>query len=776
MFRFKTMRLKFILLIFVMTIAWIFVAFFVITNRVNSIKNEKYTEISNKMKHEVKLLIEEKAEAILIVSLAVAQNMELKNAILNNNSDINLDKFAQLMSEQTSLKTLWFQITTADGTSLYRSWSDKKGDNLLGVRSDIAEMIRTPKVISSISVGKFDFTFKSMVPIYDNGKFIGMVETMAKFNSIALKMQNKNFDTLILADKKYKQQLQYAYTKKFVDDYYVANIDAKQELLELVKKKTVDYYLKIDSYDICEETNQLVTVYHLPDHNNSAMGHFIMFHDLNKIDMIAVIRTSDRLLLTFIAVYILVLILFYYTYISRYQNFINKLNVELEEKIEEKTKELKEQSDSMNYLAHHDSLTELPNRLLFLDRLKQAIKSAKRRNHNVAILFLDLDRFKEINDTYGHGIGDKLLKNVATKILACVREEDTIARLGGDEFTILLENVTQYQIVNIAKKIVSVIQEPIIINKQELYTTASIGISSYPEDGNTSTILLRNADTAMYKAKENGKNNYMFYNTKMTELAFERVVLESSLRKAIDENEFITYYQPKVNATTGSVIGLEALVRWLHPELGLVSPIQFIPLAEDIGLMKNIDQWMMMNAMKTIMRFKEEGIETGVLSLNVSMKQLENKKFIEYLQDLIEEIGFDTKYLELEITESQIMKNPESAIYTLNYIRNLGIKISVDDFGTGYSSLSYLKRLPIDNLKIDRAFVKDAYKDEDDAAIVRVIIALARSLKLSFIAEGVETQEQLDFLLEEGCDDIQGYFYSKPLPENELREFLVKYS
>jgi EAL domain-containing protein (putative c-di-GMP-specific phosphodiesterase class I) len=319
-------------------------------------------------------------------------------------------------------------------------------------------------------------------------------------------------------------------------------------------------------------------------------------------------------------------------------------------------------------------------------------------------------------------------------------------------------------------------QEPIVIDKQELYTTFSIGISSYPEDGDSSTILVRNADTAMYKAKDNGKNSYQFYNSKMTELAFERAVLESNLRRAIEENEFLTYYQPKINAITGKVIGLEALVRWQHPEFGLVPPIQFISLAENIGLIKHIDTWMMKNAMQTILKFQQEGIFTGLLSLNASMKELENKKFVEYLEELIEEIGFDTQYLELEITESQIMSNPESAINTLNTIRNMGIRISVDDFGTGYSSLSYLKRLPIDNLKIDRTFIKDAYKDEDDAAIVRVIIALAKSLKLHFIAEGVETQEQLDFLLEVGCHNIQGYFYSKPLPEVEFREFLLKHA
>ncbi|MFA6191431.1 MAG: EAL domain-containing protein [Sulfurimonas sp.] len=776
MFKFSKLTPKLVVATVLMTLLWVIIAFITVTNRVNDLKNEKYFEISNQMKKEIKVLIEEKAEAVLIVAFSTAQNTEIKETILNNNSSLRLDEYSKQLGELTFLKNLWFQIITADGKSFYRSWTDKKGDDLKEARLDIAEMINNPKVVSSISVGKFDFTFKSMVPIYSDGKFIGIVETLAKFNSIAAKMENKGYKAIILADKKYKNQLQFAFTKIFIDDYYVANKDVKKELLSLVHEKKVESYIGIDTFYVDKKNNMLAAVYHLPDIHNQPMGHFIIFQDLEKIDISNITRVRDQLILLFFIAYIFILAFFYYLYAKQYQVLIAKLNSELEEKVEEKTKELTEQAKNLDYLAHHDSLTGLPNRILFLDRFKQALRHAKRRNSNVTVLFLDLDRFKEINDTFGHEAGDILLREVADKLVACVREEDTIARLGGDEFTIILENMTQQQTITFTKHIIEVMQEPIVINKQDIYATFSIGISIFPDDGDSAAILLRNADTAMYKAKDNGKNSYQFYNSKMTELAFERVVLESSLRKAIDENEFVTYYQPKMNSKSDKVIGLEALVRWKHPELGLVPPMQFITLAEDIGLIKYIDQWMMMNAMKTIKRFQDEGIETGILSLNVSMNQLENKKFIQRIKELIVEIGFDTKYLELEITESQIMKNPESAINTLTNIRNLGIKISVDDFGTGYSSLSYLKRLPIDNLKIDRAFIKDAYKDEDDAAIVRVIIALAKSLKLNYIAEGVETQKQLDFLHEEGCHYIQGYLYSKPLPEDEFKEFLLKHA
>ncbi len=776
MFKLNKITPKLVFMTLFITVVWIIIAFVTVTNRVNDLKHEECFETSNQMKKEINVLIEEKAEAVLIVAFSMAQNIEIKETILNKNATLKLDEYSKQLGEFTSLKNLWFQIITLDGKSFYRSWTDKKGDDLKDVRIDVAEMIRNPKIISSISVGKFDLTFKSMVPIYSDGKFIGMVETLAEFNSIASKMENKGYDTIILADKKYKEQLQFAYTKTFIDDYYVANMNAKKELLTFMHEKGIELFIGIDGFYIDEKSSQLVTVYHLPDIHNEPMGHFIIFQNLEKIDFSNINRIRDRLISLFAVAYIFILLFFYYMYTKQYQALLAKLHRELEAKVEDKTKELKEQTKSLEHLAHYDSLTGLPNRILFLDRLKQAIRHAKSGNLNVTILFLDLDRFKEINDTFGHEVGDKLIKEVANKLVLCAREEDTVARLGGDEFTIILENRTQQETIVMAKRIIEVMQEPIVIDKQEIYATFSIGISSFPDDGNSATILLRNADTAMYKAKDNGKNSYQFYNSKMTELAFERVILESSLRKAIDENEFVTYYQPKINAKSGKVIGLEALIRWNHPELGLVPPMQFITLAEDIGLIKYIDQWMMMNAMKTMKKFQEEGIETGVLSLNVSMKQLENKKFIEHLKKLIIEIDFDTQYLELEITESQIMKNPESAIYTLNNIRNLGIKISVDDFGTGYSSLSYLKRLPINNLKIDRAFIKDAHKDEDDAAIVRVIIALARSLKLNYIAEGVETQKQLDFLDKEGCYYIQGYFYSKPLPEDEFKEYLLKHA
>jgi len=414
--------------------------------------------------------------------------------------------------------------------------------------------------------------------------------------------------------------------------------------------------------------------------------------------------------------------------------------------------------------------------MLFLDRLEQNIRYAKRHNTHVSVFFLDLDRFKEINDTFGHEAGDRLLQHITQRLKTCVREYDTIARLGGDEFTIIIEGANNKQLVSIIQKIIYKMKAPIQINGYTMHTTFSIGVSSYPEDGDTTEILLRNADTAMYKAKDKGRNTYEFYNESMTEQVLKRVRLETDLRQAIEHGDFQAFYQPKLNALTNKVIGMEALIRWEHKTMGMIPPDEFIPLAEEIGLIAKIDEWMMRHTLNRANQWYQEGLFLGKLSLNISMIQLEDDNFIDKVKKIISQTDFNPESLELEITESQIMKNPESTISILNKIKALGITISIDDFGTGYSSLSYLKRLPIDRLKIDKSFVQDIPDDEDDTAIIRAIISLAQSLKLKIIAEGVETVEQKDFLVESGCENIQGYFYSKPLPEDEFRDFLTQLS
>jgi len=435
---------------------------------------------------------------------------------------------------------------------------------------------------------------------------------------------------------------------------------------------------------------------------------------------------------------------------------------------------LLEQKNELHHQANYDSLTGLANRDLFNDRLEQAIEKSKRNSTKMALLFIDLDHFKEINDSHGHKIGDEVLKVVTERFNKTIRREDTLARLGGDEFTVLIENLHQGQDASLlANKILKVLKKPITIGNNEFYVLSSIGISIYPDDGSSPADLLKYADAAMYKAKDEGRNNFQYYCAEMTELAFERVAMEASLRVALKNNEFIVYYQPQVDGNSNRLIGMEALIRWQHPTIGLVLPTKFIPLAESTGLIVELDRFVMKTTMTQISKWYKDGLNPGILAMNLSVLQLQQKDFLTMFSKLIEETGCSPEWLELEVTESQIMKNPEEAIKILNKISDIGIELAVDDFGTGYSSLSYLKKLPINKLKIDRSFVKDLPDDEEDIAITKAVIALAKSLNLRTIAEGVETKEQKEFLVENGCENIQGYFYAKPMPASDMEVTLL---
>lgn len=433
--------------------------------------------------------------------------------------------------------------------------------------------------------------------------------------------------------------------------------------------------------------------------------------------------------------------------------------------------ELLKQKDILAYQAHHDGLTGLPNRVLFNDRLEHGIELAKRHQMKLALFFIDLDDFKQINDSLGHQVGDKVLIAVSERLKAKIRQEDTLARLGGDEFTIIIEDLKDVEDVSLlAHKIQQVIMQPIHIEGHTLYTSCSIGISLYPQDDTDANNLIKYADAAMYKAKDEGRNNFQFYSSEMTEFALERMVMKSSLRNAIKNEEFIIYYQPQVDATTEKLTGMEALIRWQHPELGLIHPLKFISLAEESGLIVEMDRWVMTTAMKQFTQWVKEGFEPGVLALNLSMRQLRSDDFMEILQESMHVIGFKPEWLELEVTEGEMMRKPEESIMKLEKITQMGIVITIDDFGTGYSSLAYLKRLPVSKLKIDQSFIQGLPDDKEDVGIVKAIIALAESLDLEVIAEGVETNAQKEFLLTIGCKYIQGYYYAEPVSAAEVEK------
>jgi diguanylate cyclase (GGDEF)-like protein/PAS domain S-box-containing protein len=435
--------------------------------------------------------------------------------------------------------------------------------------------------------------------------------------------------------------------------------------------------------------------------------------------------------------------------------------------------EVKQQKDDLQHLAHHDSLTNLPNRELFLMRLKQAISKAKRVNMQMAVLFVDLDRFKEINDSLGHEVGDKVLKEVAKRFQVSVREEDLIARLGGDEFTFISEGLEKPQhAAMVAQQITKSLESPFEISNQQFFLTASIGISVYPQDGRSAEMLLRNADAAMYKAKDEGKNTFQYYTADMTEQAFERIFLESSLRRALGENQLVVYYQPQFDTINDQLVGAEALVRWIHPELGIVSPSRFIPLAEDTGLIIPLGKQVLHVACEQMTKWERQGIRPRRLAINLSVKQISSSDLLSSIQAILADTGCRPDWLEFEVTEGFLMKDPEASVSILQQLRDLGAELAVDDFGTGYSSLAYLKRFPLTRLKIDQSFIRDVPKDPDDIAITRAIIALAKSLNLNVLAEGVECEEQKNFLVEEGCHEAQGYFYGRPVSELEMTRLL----
>jgi diguanylate cyclase (GGDEF)-like protein/PAS domain S-box-containing protein len=427
----------------------------------------------------------------------------------------------------------------------------------------------------------------------------------------------------------------------------------------------------------------------------------------------------------------------------------------------------------ITHLAQHDFLTGLPNRMLLNDRISQAIAIAPRHRRKVAVLFLDLDGFKHINDSLGHSIGDKLLQSVAKRLTDCVRGSDTVSRQGGDEFVVLLSEVTQPDDITIAaRRILDAVAEAHFFDQHELHVSASIGVSVYPDDGQDAEALVKNADTAMYQAKENGRRSYRFFKLAMNVRAVERQSVEENLRRALERQEFVLHYQPRIDLRTGEITGAEALIRWVHPVRGLVSPAQFIPVAEDCGLIRRIGQWVLREACKQTRTWMDAGMPLATISVNVSTMELQDDNFLEDVFAILEDTGLDPRSLELELTESVLMKRAASTESILKTLRASGVQLAIDDFGTGYSSLSYLKKFPVDTLKIDQSFVRQITATPDETTIVDAVISMGRSLKLRVVAEGVETREELLFLQTHQCDEAQGFYFSRPVLPLEFAKLL----
>jgi len=434
---------------------------------------------------------------------------------------------------------------------------------------------------------------------------------------------------------------------------------------------------------------------------------------------------------------------------------------------------LQDANAELQHMVLHDALTKLPNRLLLEDRIQQAAQEAHRNSTLCAVLFVDLDRFKAVNDSLGHFAGDELLRAAAERLRSTVRMEDTVSRLGGDEFVILLRHVAiPDDAALVARKILEAVSQPVRFHANELRTSCSIGISLYPLHGESAASLITRADAAMYHVKKSGRNAYRFFEPEMSTFFPQRFVLRNELHKALEDGQFLLHYQPKLDVKTGRLAGMEALVRWLHPERGLVSPTEFIPLAEETGLIVPLGQWVLREACQQNKSWQDRGLPRTRVAVNISGVQFQDKNLADSIERVLAETDLEPRFLELEITESVIMQNASEAIVMLERLSQMGVDISIDDFGTGYSSLSYLKRFSINKLKIDQSFISNISNDKDDAAIVQAIIALAHSLRLRVVAEGVEQQEQLDFLRLVGDDEYQGYLHSRPLPAAEFERYL----
>jgi diguanylate cyclase (GGDEF)-like protein/PAS domain S-box-containing protein len=431
------------------------------------------------------------------------------------------------------------------------------------------------------------------------------------------------------------------------------------------------------------------------------------------------------------------------------------------------------QSVEMSRLAHHDALTGLPNRTLFSDRLMQAISLAVRQSKQLAVMFVDLDHFKDINDSLGHAVGDKLLQSVAKRLVTCVRRTDTVSRLGGDEFVVLLSQVEHGEdAAVIARKILRVLGLPHTIDNKSLDMKVSIGVSTYPSDGLDLNSLMDSADTAMYDAKEHGRNNYQFFRPEMHARLAKRKLIERDLRYALGRNEFLLHYQPKFNLATRQITGVEALIRWQHPQRGMISPAQFVPIAEECGLMLPIGQWVLLEACRQARSWRDAGLGIVPVAVNVSAAEFGDKDFLSGVRATLISTGVEPQNLELEMTESALMMDAESTMVALGALKAMGVQLAIDDFGTGYSSFTYLRRFPVDTLKLDQSFIHEINVDPGDAAIVNAMINIGTSLKLRVIAEGVETVAQLNFLQEHACAEGQGYHLSRPITAEEVAKLV----
>ncbi len=752
---------------FVFIVLSIAIAMYVVQSKtLHDYSYNTVTAANNELAEEIR----EKNGALLAVQRSLIDNPLLIPAILDRDREALFKSLMPIFLDvKKQLHITHFYIHDTELTNIARLHRPEVyGDKIN--RYTLSQVHSSGLPFVGMELGAWGmFSLRSITPIHDQNTLIGYLELGVDIDGLLQEIADEtNLVQLVMLDKSYLDRRQWLQGMQWLaregdwdllEHSVITNKASKtipQSWLNYLAQTNFDY-AQTHALDSSYGNVWHVGISPLNDVQGRRIGHLANF--LNVTNTQESMHSEALVLFGLLVVFLSGLLTYLYF-------ALNRIDTDIES-----------QQRDLHFLAHNDILTGLPNRQLFYERMNRAISAAKRHNRQLAVLFLDLDNFKNINDSFGHSVGDELLIEVAKRLRSVIREEDTLARNGGDEFVILLENIVRPETAaTVSTNIIKAFQPAFYLSEMEITTSTSIGISIFPQDGSNYEVLTRNADTAMYNAKRQGRNTFLFYTSNFTESAIERVTIESRLRKAIKTESLSLVYQPQYDYKQDKIIGIEALCRWQDDELGFVSPGVFIPVAEESGLINELGTWVLTSACYQAKKWLDAGYLFGRVSVNIAEAQLQDPNFVNTVSQLLFETGLPSENLELEVTESSLMTNMETAIKHMTQLKEKGISISIDDFGTGYSSLSYLKKLPIQRLKIDKSFVDDAPDDLGDIAIINAIIAMAKNLFLDVIAEGVERERQLLYLNDMGCSAIQGYYFSKPLPPNEVKMLFPKKS
>lgn len=719
--RFRTTLVGGVLLTILGSIGYIYA-----TRVVDERKDAIYFQTAQQMAYDFEKSIDEKVQEVSIAA-----------AVMSESSRQNAQRVSLLLKKYSLLENIKFQ---------YEKISHKKPQQSL--KKDIIFHKDRPYVTVRVSA-----------PVYDvAGNYLADLRADADFTALSMHFDTKGYSLIAIVDTNESRYIS--------NPFYFSNLVETINVMSHKKKQQLSRYV------VDKRSGLLLSAFELKEADTAHKTKIIIAKKLKDIDLSSIDKILENIILIAALLFLLVMLLLYKVFITNYRRSVGDYYEELLDELSEKDLEIQRQSDVIKFMAMNDPLTGLENKVSLVKKLEDIINNAKINEQQIGIVFLDLDKFKKINDVYGHEVGDMLLQKVAERLKECTHKEDMVARISGDEFVIVETNMTDVSNTNLIDKIVLAMKHPFYIKNKDIHITFSIGRSILGQDGDDVDTLLKNAETAMYISKDIGPNNYISYDPSMGKMTQKRLELDKNIRNALKNEELVPYYQPKVNARTNEVVGLETLIRWKDAKKGIIYPSEFIPFCQESDLIIDIDRYMLVHSMRQVLSWQREGIHTGKLSVNVSAKKFEKANFVSELKQIILSEKFNPKYLELEILESQIMNHPKRSAKMFRELKELGVSISIDDFGTGYSSLSYLKELPIDRIKIDRSFIIDLPENQDSVSIVKTIIALAKNLHLDIIAEGVETKEQLDFLLSEGCEYIQGYYFSKPLSSMLCRDYL----